>query len=372
MAADVAADESFEVTVADRDPRALEAALRRVPEPRRPAVRPVEADLGDAAALAGLVADHDIVLGALASRLGFAALRTVIEAGRPYCDISFMSEDAWTLDELARQRGVTAVVDCGVAPGLSNMLAGAAATRLDPCERIEICVGGLPVERRWPFQYKAAFSPGDVIEEYTRPARVVEGGRTVVREALSDPRLVDFTGLGTLEAVLTDGLRSLTVTLKVPEMAERTLRWPGHFELMRAFRAAGLFDREPIEVDGASVRPVDVTGALLFPKWSYEPGEPDITVMRVTAEGRAEGTRRRLQWDLLDHSDRAADASSMARTTAFPCTIIARLVAEGAIEEPGVIVPEELGQNPGILAHVLEELARRGVHLRETVEDLDG
>jgi saccharopine dehydrogenase-like NADP-dependent oxidoreductase len=288
-------------------------------------------------------------------------LRTVIEAGRPYCDISFMPEDAWELDQLAKQHGVAAVVDCGVAPGMSNMMAGYAAAQLDHCESIEIYVGGLPRERRWPFQYKAGFSPYDVIEEYVRPSRIVEHGQVVVKEALSEPELMDFPGVGTLEAFNTDGLRSIAHFVKAPFMKEKTLRYPGHLELMRAFRETGLFSEEPIDVHGMLVKPRELLANLMFPKWTYQPGEEDLTVMRVIVEGVKSGGRKRFQWDLLDYYDRATHATSMSRTTAFPCTIIARMLLRGELRAHGVLPPELLGRQAGVLVHVLSELEARGV-----------
>ncbi|MCA9291533.1 MAG: hypothetical protein KDA25_10415, partial [Phycisphaerales bacterium] len=283
----------------------------------------------------------------------------------------FMPEDAWTLDELAKEHGVTAVVDCGVAPGMSNMLAGYAAASLDPCTNIEIYVGGLPRERRWPYEYKAGFSPYDVIEEYVRPSRIVEHGRVVVREALSEPELMDFDGVGTLEAFNTDGLRSLAATLDVPFMKEKTLRYPGHIELMRVFRETGLFGHEPIDAGGVTVRPIDVIQSLLFPKWTYEEGEEDLTVMRVLADGRRDGRDVRLTWDLLDFYDRASGATSMSRTTAMPCTAMARLVASGAFDQRGVIVPELVGRTSGMLDRVLGMLKERGIvyHAAVTARD---
>jgi len=355
MAADLAGDAAFSVTAAD----ASAENLARVEARTKGRAKTVRADLSDAAVLRKTIAEADIVLGALSSRIAFAALRTIIEAGKSYCDISFMAEDPLELDSLARARGVTAVVDCGVAPGMSHMLAGYAAAKLTPCENIEIYVGGLPRERRWPFQYKAAFSPSDVIEEYTRPTRLVEHGKVVVREALSEPELMDFAGVGTLEAFNTDGLRSLVKTLvgKVPFMKEKTLRYPGHIELMRVLRETGYFGEEPVKVGGVEIRPRDLTAKLMFPKWTYGPGEEDLTVMRVIGEGGG----KRMQWDLLDFYDRATQATSMARTTAFPCAIVARMVASGKWKKPGVFTPEFLGPESGVLEHVLAEHEKRGV-----------
>jgi saccharopine dehydrogenase-like NADP-dependent oxidoreductase len=364
MAADLAGDDGFEVTVVDARPQALARLAARCP------VRTIEADLGDPAIVRRTVSDFDLVLGALSSVIGLQTLRAVITTGRPYCDISFMAEDATTLDALARQHGSTAVVDCGVAPGLSNLMAGEAALRLNPCERIVIYVGGLPVERRWPWEYKAGFAPSDVIEEYTRPARLMVGGKVVVREALSEPELLEFPGLGTLEAFNTDGLRSLASTLSVPDMAEKTLRYPGHIALMRVLRDTGLFSKTPITVGGQAVRPLDVTSALLFPKWTYDDGEADLTVMRVMAEGVEAGRRVRLVYELADRYDPATRTRSMSRTTAFPATIIARQIAEGRFP-PGVHPPEVLARNRDLLPHLVSELGRRGVKVESRVEPLD-
>ena len=366
MAADLAGEPGFEVAIADSRPEALERALARAGG----RISTICADLGDVAALKRTIAPFDIVLGALASGIGFQTLRAVIEAGKPYCDISFMPEDAIDLDGLAKQHGVTAVVDCGVAPGMSNMLAARSVASLDRADSIEIYVGGLPRERRWPFQYKAGFSPSDVIEEYTRPSRIVEHGEIVTRPALSEPELLDFDGVGTLEAFNTDGLRSLAYTMKVPFMKEKTLRYPGHIELMRDFRETGLFGQDEIQVGGVRVRPVDVISTLMFPKWTYEPGEEDLTVMRIVVEGEKSGRRERHAWDLLEFYDKKSQATSMARTTAFPCTIMARLVATGKYTNPGVNPPERIGPNAAIVEHVLTEHRARGIEYQHQTDQL--
>jgi saccharopine dehydrogenase-like NADP-dependent oxidoreductase len=270
---------------------------------------------------------------------------------------------------------VTAVVDCGVAPGMSNMTAGYAAKHFDRCDKIAIYVGGLPRERRWPFEYKAGFAPSDVIEEYVRPSRIVEHGKIVVREALTEPELLDFEGVGTLEAFNTDGLRSLAYTLKVPMMVEKTMRYPGHIELMRVLRHIGLFSQEPIEVPGADggkvrVRPLDVISTLMFPQWTYAKGEEDMTIMRITAEGEKSGVREKLTWDLSDVYDKATQATSMSRTTAFPCTIMARKVMSGEFRKPGVNPPEFIGMQAGMLDSVMTELRNRGIRYEFRAERL--
>jgi saccharopine dehydrogenase-like NADP-dependent oxidoreductase len=367
IARDLAEDAGLQVDVAD----VRAESLGRVAE--RAAVGRVRLDLADPAAVRQMAGGYDLIVGALPSVIGFAAVRAVIEAGKDLVDISFMPQDPLELDGLARERGVTAVVDCGVAPGLSNMMCGAAAARLDPCEKVEIYVGGLPVARHWPFDYKAGFAPWDVLEEYTRPARLVEHGRIVVKEPLSEPELLDFPGVGTLEAFNTDGLRTLMRTLRAPFMKEKTLRWPGHAELMRVLRDTGFFSLQPVDVGGQKVRPRDLTAALLFPRWTFEEGEADLTVMRVRLEGREEdGTRAAHAWDFVDRFHEGTGLRSMSRSTGYVASSVARLVTRGGFRRPGVHPPETLGAVPGLLDGVLADLVARGVRCRGTVTRLDG
>ncbi len=318
------------------------------------------ADLSNAKAIADAVGDADVVLGALPSRLGYDAMAAVIDAGKPYVDISFVADDLREHDARAKAAGVPVVYDCGVAPGMSNVLCGYAAHQMDQCESLEILVGGLPVERRWPFQYKAPFAPWDVLEEYTRPARVVQGGQMVEKVALTEPELFDFPGVGSLEAVNTDGLRSL-VDLPVRDMIEKTLRYPGHYELMRVFREAGLFSLDAVDVKGQQVVPRELLAKVLFPKWTYEDGEADLTVMRIRAKGVHQGRTAQWDWDLLDYRDPETGFRSMSRTTGFTATVVALRFLEGYLPEPGVHAPEDLHDQADA---IMAALAERGVHYR--------
>jgi saccharopine dehydrogenase-like NADP-dependent oxidoreductase len=331
-------------------------------------VKTQRADLSDRASLQKTIAPFDIVLGALPSRFGLATLESVIRASKNYCDISFMPEDPLALDPLAKEKGVTAIVDCGVSPGLSNLMVGYAAAQLDHVERAEIYVGGLPKVRRWPYEYKAPFAPSDVIEEYTRPARMVENGREVVKPALSEPELIHLSYAGTLEAFNTDGLRTLLRTVKADHMKEKTMRFPGHAELMRVLRETGFFSQEPIDIGGARVRPLDVTSKMLFPRWTLDEGEEEFTVLRVFVEGTNGGRGQRFTFDLYDEYDKQRGESSMARTTAFPNVIAAIAVAEGRISDKGVFAPEVLGKQPGLFEHFITELQKRGVKVTWKLE----
>lgn len=364
MARELAGDSEFEVTAADF----AQVNLDKLREDA--GIRTIRVDLSDPSRVREVIGDQDIVLGALPSRIGLQTLEAVIRGGKCYCDISFMPEDALQLDSLARKHAVTAVVDCGVSPGLSNMMVGHAVFRLDRADRADIYVGGLPKVRHWPYQYKAPFAPSDVIEEYTRPARIVENGKIVVKPALSDPELMDFPFAGTLEAFNTDGLRTLLQTVQVANMREKTLRYPGHIELMRVLRETGYFDPCEIEVKGLKVRPRDVTAKLLFPKWTYAQGEEEFTVLRVIVEGLSGGKAMRYAYDLYDEYDRINGTSSMARTTGFPCVIVARMLALGTIAERGVFAPETLAQRNGLFELIVSELDRRGVKVRLNVQEL--
>ncbi len=368
IASDLAASRGMRVTVADASADSLKNCVRRADRP----IETVEADLADAGAIAKAIEDADLVVGALPSGLGMNALETVIDVGRHYVDISFMSEENLHLADRAKKKRLSVVVDIGVAPGMSNMLCGYGARRLDRCDRLEILVGGLPRHRHWPWEYKASWSPGDVLEEYVRPVRVVEKGEIVWKEALAEPELVDFEGVGTLETFLTDGLRSLADTLDVPDMVEKTMRFPGHIELMRVMRHLGLFSAEPVTLpDGTTVRPLDLTSHLLFPQWKFEKGEPDCTIMRITAEGLLGRVPTRMMWDLVDDLDPATGFSSMSRCTAFPAAAMARMIADGTFKRRGVFAPEQIANDKGLLERMLKELKARGVEYRATVESID-
>lgn len=362
MAKDLAADDNFETTVADLS----SANLAKVS--KTPNLKTVQTDLGLVDKLRSLIEPFDIIVGAMPSALGFQTVRTIIEAGKNFSDISFMIEDPMTLDSLAKERGVTIVYDCGVAPGLANMIIGHCAARLDETTDVVYYVGGLPKRRTWPYEYKAPFAPSDVIEEYTRPARLIENGKVVTKPALSEPELLDFDRAGTLEAFNTDGLRSLLYTVRSKNMREKTLRFPGHCELMRVFRETGFFRKDEIEVKGVAVRPLDVISKLLFEKWKLDPTEQEFTILRVIVEGKKEGRTYRYQYDLFDEFDDASGIHSMARTTGYPNTTMARMIASGEFKKTGVFPPELIGREPGMMEKMIDALEKKGVKIDEKFE----
>jgi lysine 6-dehydrogenase len=365
MAADLAKDASFHVVVAARDERRLDAlrAAYRVSGER--------IDLSLASTVRRAVARADIVISAVPGFLGFRTLEAILESGKNVVDIAFFPEDPFALDELARAKKVTALIDCGVAPGMSNHHVGHVAAGLQRTDRVRIYVGGLPSVRQWPYEYKAGFSPIDVIEEYTRPARLVRGGKVEVCPALSELELIDFPDLGTLEAFVTDGLRTLARTIDAPDMIEKTMRYPGHAERMRMLRETGFFSEIPVDIDGASVRPIDVATRLLFPMWQMGEGDEDITIMRIVVEGLGPKGGVRVTYDLVDRYDRATGTTAMARTTGYTATTAVRMLAAGLFSKPGVIPPERLGQDAACTEFILAGLLERGIVYRKSVEPLE-
>jgi saccharopine dehydrogenase-like NADP-dependent oxidoreductase len=365
MALDLVADPRFAVTAVDVSENALAKLAGKNPE-----IRTVLHDLSKTDEIGSLVADFDLVISSVPGGMGYATLQAVIGAGKDVVDIAFFAEDPFTLSEVAEQNGVTAIVDCGVAPGMSNLLVGHVDHQLDETESVLIYVGGLPEKRIWPFEYKAVFSPADVIEEYTRPARYVENGALVVRPALTDPEIIEFPIVGSLEAFNTDGLRTLADTIDAPNMKEKTLRYIGHIEHMAVLRAAGFFDKEEVEIGGTRVSPLALTSKLLFKSWKLEEGDVDITVMRVIVDGKKDDKRLRHTYELFDRHDEATGVHSMARTTGYTATVVARMLAEGLFTRKGIVVPEWIGQQPECVDYILRGLAERGVVYEKTVEEL--
>ncbi|MCF8367808.1 MAG: saccharopine dehydrogenase NADP-binding domain-containing protein [Bacteroidales bacterium] len=364
MVMDLATDPQFEVSVADVNKKAL---LKFNGFPK---VQTIEADLSDPSVVTRLVKDQELVLSAVPGFMGFKTLETIIKAGKNVIDIAFFPEDLFELDTLAKENNVTAISDIGVAPGMSNVLIGYADALLDKSTKAITYVGGLPKVREWPYEYKAVFSPVDVIEEYTRPARYIENGKEVIKPALSDPELMNFKNIGTLEAFNSDGLRSLAKTIDAPYMIEKTLRYPGHIDIMRVLRETGFFDKEPIEINGTQVSPLDFTSKLLFPKWKLKEGEEDITIMKVIVEGIKDHKCLRYTWDLYDTYNPQTKVHSMARTTGYTATMAIRMLAAGLYKTKGVSAPEFIGRHPECVSFILDGLKERGVVYSELIEEV--
>lgn len=360
---DLAKDSNLKVTLADISKETLD----RISDNR---VLKIQADLSDVNELKTLLADYDLVVNAVPGFMGYNTLKYIIEAGKNAVDIAFYPEDVFTLSEMAKEKGVTVIADMGVAPGMSNMLTAYAASKLDKRNNVEIYVGGIPKVRQQPWEYKAVFSPTDVIEEYTRSARVVENGVIVTKPPLTEVEHLEFENIGTLEAFNSDGLRSILFTIDAPDMKEKTLRYPGYAEKVKLLAENGFFGTDEIDVDGKKIRPIDLTSKLLFDQWKLKKGEVDITVMRIIVEGEKEGKNLRYQFDLHDEYDPETGVHSMARTTGYAATMAVRLLLGGFYKETGISVPEMLGKNENNVLFMLEGLKSRNVVYKQSIQEI--
>jgi len=328
-----------------------------------PALTISELDVTYKTNLQSALKPFDIVISAVPSCLGYATLKSIIESGKNVVDITFSSENSLNLDKLAKEKRVTAIVDCGVAPGFDNLLLGYYNEKLKLTD-FECLVGGLPKQKKWPFYYKAPFAPKDVIEEYTRPARYIENSNLITREALSDPELVEFDKVGTLESFNSDGLRSIIFTMPhIKNMKEKTLRYPGHIEYIRVLKESGFFSNSKIQVDGAEVSPLDFTCIILFNEWKLGESEEEITVMRISIKGKnAEGISEEVVCNLYDEYSTETQTSSMARTTGYTATAAANMVLAGLFIEKGVFPPELIGKNENCFSFIFNYLKKRNIN----------
>ncbi|MEO7307661.1 MAG: saccharopine dehydrogenase C-terminal domain-containing protein [Ferruginibacter sp.] len=360
MAIDLAA--KYHVTSFDVSEYALQFLTQK-----SNSVKTIKTDLSTYNNYEIMLKDFDLVISAVPGFMGYRTLEAIIRAKKNVVDISFFPENALELDGQAKENEVTAIVDCGVAPGMSNLILGYYNERMK-ISNFECMVGGLPKKRVYPFEYKAPFSPIDVLEEYTRPARYVENSHIVTKPALSDAELIDFEQVGTLESFNTDGLRSILFTMgHIPNMKEKTLRYPGHIALMQGLIKAGFLNTAPVNFKGQQVSPLEFTSSLLFDQWKLGETEEEFTLMqiKITGEGKM------IQYDLYDEYDAATQTSSMSRTTGYTCTAAVNMLIEKLFTEKGVFPPELVGRDETCFNFMLDYLKERNIHYRKTETSLD-
>ncbi len=331
----------------------------------------LELDVNEVNTLKETIQNFDLVISAVPGFLGFKTLKNIIESEMNVIDISFFPENSLELNELAKEKGVTAIVDCGVAPGMDNVILGYYNEKYKLTD-FECLVGGLPKVKKWPFCYKAPFSPIDVIEEYTRPARYVEHGELVTREPLTDCDFVEFENVGTLESFNSDGLRSIIFTMPhIPNMKEKTLRYPGHVEYIRVLKESGFFDDDTIDLNGVKVAKIDFTSKMLFKEWKLGENEEELTVMRVTLKGlNDKGENIEIIYDLHDEFCNETKTSSMARTTGYTATAAANLFLEGLFAEKGVFPPELVGKHELCFNYFMNYLKERNIHYTKAIRQI--
>ena len=339
MAIDLA--ESHNVSLGDKNISSVRDKIKN-----HPSIKLFEVDVLNKKKFLTFIEEADIVLLAIPGFLGYNALKTIIECGKNVVDISFSPENVMDLNNIAIQNNVTAVFDAGVAPGIPNYLFGYHNT-FEKITSFKYYVGGLPKYPKEPFNYKAPFSPIDVIEEYIRPARMMVNGKKITKPALSEIEKLNFNDSIELEAFNTDGLRSLLQTMNhVKNMSEKTLRYPGHAELIKSYIQKGILQSE-------------ITIKKLFKDWKLKPGESEFTILKVEIQT----AKKMIEYNLYDEYDESSKTTSMARTTGYTATATINLILEKLFYEKGVFPPELVSKNKMIFDFIINYLSKRHIKI---------
>jgi len=353
---------SVEVFVADKNVARAKEVAERIGTDN---VSWIQLDTSNYSKFVNALRNFDLTMGFLPGDLGYRLVEACVDAGKDLVDVSYMSENPLTLNDKAARANVTIVPDCGLAPGISNILVGHALRKLVKVQTVHIMVGGLPETPVPPLGYIITWSPESLIDEYTRKAKIVKDGKIVDVEALNGLEEVEFPNVGRLEAFYTDGLRTLLHTVKnVDSMWEKTLRYPGHAEKVGLLKALGFFDEKQIDVEDVSLSPRKLTVKLLEQKL-WKPEVKDIVTLKVEVSGVKNGKKTRYIYRLSDRYDEKRGITAIARTTAYPASIIAQLILRKAVKEKGVVPPEKLGLDEELFQVFLDELEKREVKITE-------
>jgi saccharopine dehydrogenase-like NADP-dependent oxidoreductase len=338
-----------EVVVGDREKRTI------------PGCKYVKMDVTDQSSLVNILkGGYDTIASAVPGHLGYGVMEAAIKAGTDLVDVSFGEQDPLKLDGKAKSAEIVIIPDCGVAPGISNFLVGLGMSKIRDPKEAHIKVGGLPEKPAPPLNYRLVFSAEALVDEYTRKARIVKNGKIVEVEALTGLETFEFPGVGKLECFYTDGLRTLVDTLKLKDMDEKTIRYPGHVEKVKTMVDLGLFASEP-EILG--VKPREFMEEFISSRLRLKKGERDITILEVGVKGGGGS----ITFRMLDKFDEKKEISSMSRTTGYPIAILSLLVAKKEIEKKGVIPLEILGQDQRISSIILKELEARSIRIQEQI-----
>jgi lysine 6-dehydrogenase len=334
-----------------------------------PRLIPTTLDVRDHDAVLAVMRESDAVMSAIPYYYNLALAECAVEAGVHFCDLGGNTDIVFqqkSLSERAAAKGVTVVPDCGVAPGMVNILAEYGIRQLDSVTSVRIYVGGLPQDPQPPLNYQVVYSLEGVLDYYTTRSWVLRGGQRTQVTALSEREPIEFPApVGTLEAFHTaGGLSTMAFRYEgvIPEMEYKTLRYPGHAEIMQTIRDLGLLDVEPVEVKGTKVAPRDVFLTVVAPKLTRGKG-PDLLALRVTVRGTKGGRPAERRFDLVDRYDEAHGISAMMRTTGYSLSITGQMQARGQVGPAGVWTPDECMPAEAYIG----ELRKRGIELKETV-----
>lgn len=358
---------SAEIVMVDMSKSRAEEAVSKIGQDN---VSWIQRDASNYRELVNTLKKFDFTVGALPGSMGFKACKASIDAKVDMVDVSYMPEDAMALNKAALKAEVCIVPDCGMSPGLGNVLVGRAISNLDKVESVHMLNGGLPEKPIPPLGYVITWSVKDLIDMYCRKVNIVQEGKVTKVEAMSGLEEITFPGVGQLEAFYTDGLRTLLHTVKeAKNMWEKSLRYPGHIEKIRLLRTLGFFNEKPIQIGNFSVSPREVTAHLLENKLKM-PEVPDVVAMRVDVRGMKNGRKVTYTYHMVDRYDKKHKVTAMARTTAYTTSVVAQFIAKKAIEERGVVPPEKLGINEKLYDKFMSAMKKRGIIVKETLRTL--
>jgi lysine 6-dehydrogenase len=326
-------------------------------------VTAVQIDCNDDAAVVELMRGHASAISCVNYWLNERLAKAAIAAGTNFCDLGGNNDvvDAeLALDAEARAAGVNVIPDCGLAPGMVAVLVAHGAQQFETLDEVHIRVGGLPQNPKPPLDYQLVFSVEGLINEYIEPARVIRGGKVVTIESMTEVESLEFPPpFGTMEAFQTSGGTSTLVDTfggKVRDLDYKTIRYPGHCEKFKTMIDLGLCSSEEMTVDGVSLKPRRVLGDLLVRNLPHD--EPDVVLVRVEFAGGS----KRLQYDIIDRYDPETGLSAMMRTTAFPASIVALMMARGQTTSKGAL-PQEKCIPPDLF---MDELGKRKIDVQRT------
>lgn len=329
----------------------------------------VALDITDQNTAVPLLQEYDMVIGLTPGQIGYRLLQAAIQAQIHCIDLSFMPENPLTLAPAALKADICVIPDCGVAPGLSNIVVGHGATTFDHISNIQIYVGGNPAHPTPPLDYILTWSLEDLLEEYLRKATIVKNHHQIEVDALEGLELLDVPEVGMLEAFYTDGLRTLLHSFPtVTNMWEKTLRYPGHREKIKVLRDLGFLSNSPITIDGNRIIPRSITQHLLR-KALTRPDIQDILTMHIKMHGHRGQQQQHYSCYLQTRYDESQGVTAMAQATAYTASIIVQLVANGDIRLRGVVPPEQLGMRKPIFEKIMIALKERHINLIHRYEE---
>src|SRR3954463_10757627 len=324
-------------------------------------------DVRDKEAVLALMRQCDAAMSAIPYYFNYDLAELAVQAGVHFSDLGGNTEIVFkqkTLDGAAKKKNITVIPDCGLAPGMVNILAEHAIRQLDAVESVRIYVGGLPQHPEPPLNYQIVYSIEGVLDYYTTLSWVLRRGKRTQVKALSEIEAVKFgDGIGELEAFHTaGGLSTMAFRYedKIPTMEYKTLRYPGHAKIMEAIRELGLLELNPIDVKGSRIVPRDAFIAAVAPHLTKPQGR-DLVALRVIAEGKKDGKAKRVEWELVDRYDEKHGISAMMRTTGYSLSITGLMQARGEVKPFGVHTPDEAVP----AQRYIDELAKRGVEIKQ-------